>query len=457
MDGDQRRSAELSAFLEKALEVQLEDSGKQLSAAELKKIALRSGLSEADWEKLDERLNGNAIRGRNFLKSKNFEEAVLDLEEAVILAPYSADILCDCGLAHLGLWQKSGKKGDRVRANELFRKCLELEPSNSKAAEGITELSRTSKPKRKKKMALLVAALLFVSIGIGADQLSSSSIFETRDLPVRPSELGPTIRPYDEGDIHVNSLGLKFAPVPIHGGPGDGTKVLFSIWETRTQDYSRFLLDNPEYGWTKPDFEQTVDHPVVFVSWDDAVAFCEWLTKVEREKGFIGENQRYRLPTDHEWSCAVGIGREEDAERLPVEKDNKGVMFAWGRNFPPPAGAGNFFGQECRETSMHDAPNRKMIRNYSDPFTRTAPVGNFAPNEFGLYDLSGNVWEWCADWYSEEKVYRVKRGSAWIEFAAASIELAERLRGFPSDGGRAEGFRCVLVEDEDEGEPAKVE
>lgn len=455
MDHDERRSAELSAFLKKALEIELEEGGRQLGEEELKDIALKSGLSDADWETLCERLNEHAIRGRNFLEQGNFEEAAIDLQEAVILAPYSADILCDCGIAHLGLWKKSGKESDRGRADELFRKCLKLEPSNAKAAEGITELLRVRKPKRKKKWALVAAALLLVSIGVGASQLSSSPILEKlkpRVLPVLSSELEPTLTPYSEGKFHVNSIGLKFAPVPIQGGPGEGTKILFSIWETRNEDYTRFLLDNPKYGWIKPDFAQAADHPVVLVSWDDAVAFCDWLTKVEREKGFIGENQRYRLPTDHEWSCAMGIGGNEEADRLPADKDNNASLFPWGRHFPPPATAGNFFGEECLDAPLINSPNRKVVKDFRDPFTRTAPVGSFPPNQFGLYDLSGNVWEWCDDWYAEDKIYRVRRGGSWIEFAPGALRLSERLRGLQSSAVSADGFRCVLVTDELEGE-----
>lgn len=451
MDDDERRAAELSAFLKKALEIELEEGGRQLGEDELKEIALKSGLSEADWEKLSERLSAHAIRGRNFLEQGNFEDAVIDLEEAVILAPYSADILYECGLAHLGLWQKSGKESDRARADELLRKCLELEPSHAGAAEGITELNRVKPPKRTKKWALVAVALLLVSIGVGANQLSSSPLFEKsgeRDLPVSAAELAPTISPHSEGKYHVNSIGLKFAPVPILGGAGDGTEILFSIWETRNEDYARFLIDNPKYGWIKPDFGQTGDHPVVYVSWDDAVAFCNWLTKVEREKGFIGENQRYRLPTDHEWSCAMGIGGDEDAGRLPIEKDTNGPLFPWGRQFPPPVGVGNFFGEECRDAPLQNVPNRKVVKNYYDGYTRTAPVGSFPPNQFGLYDLSGNVWEWCADWYSEEKLNRVRRGSSWIDFAPGSVKVSERLRGLPGAGTRADGFRCVLVTDD---------
>jgi formylglycine-generating enzyme required for sulfatase activity len=74
--------------------------------------------------------------------------------------------------------------------------------------------------------------------------------------------------------------------------------------------------------WRKASF-QTSDHPAVNVRWENTVAFCEWLTQKERIRGRIGKDQRYRLPSDHEWSRAVGIGGKEDAGLPPKAKDQK--------------------------------------------------------------------------------------------------------------------------------------
>ena len=93
----------------------------------------------------------------------------------------------------------------------------------------------------------------------------------------------------------------------------------------------------------KPPFAQTMDDPVVNVSWEDAKAFCGWLSGKE------GYGKRYRLPTDHEWSCAVGIGDRENADATPKSKDNRMAdVFPWGEQWPPPDDAGNYFGEECK-------------------------------------------------------------------------------------------------------------
>jgi len=78
-----------------------------------------------------------------------------------------------------------------------------------------------------------------------------------------------------------NSLGMRFVPVPITGGPSEGKTIRFSICETRVKDYARFAKAE-EREWPKPDFAQTDEHPAVNVSWEDATAFCAWLTKEEQ-------------------------------------------------------------------------------------------------------------------------------------------------------------------------------
>ena len=217
-----------------------------------------------------------------------------------------------------------------------------------------------------------------------------------------PASLASSMAAATKENPFVNSLGMKFVPVP-------GTNVLFSLWETRVKDYQAFC-DATGRSWEKPDFPQTGDHPAVNVSWDDATAFCEWLSQREGNK--------YRLPTDREWSCAVGIGDREDAGGTPKSKAMKvDNVFPWGEHWPPPNDAGNYFGQECKTSAAlaalkavgYDTSMWVVIEGFNDGNVFTAVVGSFRPNELGIYDLGGNVWEWCQD--------EVRTGSGLAGFA----------------------------------------
>ena len=246
-------------------------------------------------------------------------------------------------------------------------------------------------------------------------------------LPNRtpPSVLGPLT----EAGIVVleNSLGMRFVRVSTGRS---GENVLFSQWETRVGDWRRYWATDEGKArgkdWQSPGFEQGEDHPVVGVSWDDAVAFCEWLTKEERKIGKIRPTAKYRLPTDAEWSWVVGLG--EEVGKTPQEKDGKiKNVYPWGTEWPPPKGAGKI-GRE--------------------PGSGTAPVGSYTANAYGLFDMAGNVWEWCQDWYNAAETARVLRGGSWYYDAPAYLLSSFRFSLTPDLRFNYYGFRVVLSDDE---------
>lgn len=238
------------------------------------------------------------------------------------------------------------------------------------------------------------------------------------------------------GKPWTNSLGMIFLPVP-------GIDALFCAWETRRQDYRVFVEVNQntnDIKWKNPQLPPGESHPVVYVNWTDATSFCKWLTEKERKQGLLEETQGYRLPTDLEWSGAVGLGKEEG--KTPKARTGKvKKKYPWGPNWPPPTVAGNYPGKEVEAASTFGA---QTIKDHRDDFPKTAPVGSFQPNEHGLFDLGGNVWEWCQDAYDPTEPSRVLRGGAWD--TADSTELLSSYRNDLGPLYRRPnvGFRCVL-------------
>jgi len=234
----------------------------------------------------------------------------------------------------------------------------------------------------------------------------------------------------------INSLGMRFAPVG---------KVFFCVWLTRVQDFAAFAKDTSYQGtaWQDPGFKQGPDHPVVNVTWNDANQFCLWLTQKEHRQGILNANQTYRLPTDLEWSNAVGLPHESG--RTPEDRDmDVPDVYPWGTQWPPPPGAGNYTGEET--------DSDVAIKGYNDGFAWTSPVGSFNANKFGLYDMGGNVWEWCEDWLNGAKKSKVLRGGSWYNGALRLSLLSSCRIHAPADQGTDNyGFRVVISEEMSKG------
>lgn len=199
------------------------------------------------------------------------------------------------------------------------------------------------------------------------------------------------------------------------------------------------------YGYTGETFEQrlqfmpwswgfagqTQEHPVVNVTWNDAVAFCEWLS---RKEGKI-----YRLPTEAEWEYACRAKTTtwwyngNDPERLPQVA-----------NVADASAKAKF-------------PTWKWTIRASDGYGFSAPVGSFQANAFGLFDMHGNVWEFCADWYDQDYyagsptddpqgpasgTSRVLRGGAW-NFRPICCRSANRDWRAPAYRDYSTGFRVA--------------
>ncbi len=166
--------------------------------------------------------------------------------------------------------------------------------------------------------------------------------------------------------------------------------------------------------WAHPEGPQSSvhergSHPVVHVSWNDAVAFAGWAGK--------------RLPTEAEWELAARGGLE-------------GAVFPWGDELEPG-------GEHRMNVFQGSFPDHD---SGADGFVGTSPVGAYPPNGFGLFDVTGNVWEWTADPFGDAVGSRSQRGGSYLchESYCRRYRVAARMGSTPDSSTGNVGFRCAV-------------
>ena len=223
-------------------------------------------------------------------------------------------------------------------------------------------------------------------------------------------------------------------PSSGYGGPGKG------------------FVESPDFRPWAPGWDIGMDHPAVLVSWNDAVAFCEWLSKKE--------HKTYRLPTEAEWEYACRAGTQSryhfgnDPEELVhygngADQDHTKLFTNPDKLYTPTLD---------EQGNVIRGPERKFpFLRQRDGYASTSPVGRFRPNAFGLYDMHGNVTQWCSDWFDsryydnspvddpkgpDSGVLRVRRCASFSN-PPDTQRCAFRGRCPPSQRASNSGFRIV--------------
>ena len=239
------------------------------------------------------------------------------------------------------------------------------------------------------------------------------------------------------GKVWENTLKMKLVPL--------GHSMLGAT-EVRRRDFREFVIDQklPMVPERQLDLATDLDKPVTFVNRADAEAFCAWLTQKEQASEIIEGDHRYRLPFDDEWSMAANLPREKGDS--PSERNLRvGGIYPWGFSWPPVPKPGNLFDQSAAKTAGSGA---KGIEGYNDGQAGVADVGSFKADWRGVFDLSGNVWEWVQDDFgggdAKTKTFGTCRGGSWMTSDQLEL-LASFRRGVAADQRASDiGFRVLL-------------
>lgn len=186
--------------------------------------------------------------------------------------------------------------------------------------------------------------------------------------------------------------------------------------------------------WRSPSISQAGDHPVVQVSWNDATAFCDWLS--------LRTGKAIGLPTEAQWEYACRAGTK--------------TAYLWGDKPDEGKGWANGPDQSLNKRYPHLSGVAISFFNWDDGYVTTSPVGSFRANGFGLYDMIGNVRQWCADRFGEYQEGEVAdptgaaigvthplRGGSWACFHFECGSANRRL-GYPTQRSDDIGFRVAV-------------
>ncbi|MCE9615692.1 MAG: SUMF1/EgtB/PvdO family nonheme iron enzyme [Lentisphaerae bacterium] len=259
---------------------------------------------------------------------------------------------------------------------------------------------------------------------VADEELVPESQVDVAALPTEPS-------PLEKTDIFIAPMGTNESRALIVN-IGLGQTMVFEWIRPLKLWAGKYEVSNGQFRRFRPSHDSRFrenytlngsEQPVVFVSWQDAQDFCEWLNRTYQDR--LPKGFRFRLPYSVEWTVLARCGENR--------------KYPWGNRWPP--AYGNFADLTARE---HLA-EWNGITHYDDGSVVTCPVSQSGMNEWGLYGIAGNVWEWCDDWYDRGHRYRVRRGGSWDFDGEPNLRISAIGFDRPAVKDDTIGFRVVAT------------
>ena len=337
-----------------------------------------------------------------------------------------------------GIGSESGERSSTCGCSSLNRDGEALDERCSSTEDDLEKLLSAEKFQRP---TVLTSSLTngYIEVPGGVFSMGSgdvpSSVLQDGESPVRRIRVaGFYMQIYEVSNAEFASFVSETGHVTEAESFGDSFVLENLLSEEVQAEITQAVQDAPWWlpvggaSWFQPEgidsnINSRGDHPVVHVSWNDAVAFCKW-----KDDG--------RLPTEAEWEYAARGGLE-------------GRLFPWGNN-PTPKG------EHWMNIWQGEFPKQNTME---DGFLSTAPVDSYHPNKYGLYNMAGNVWEWVSDWWTtrhsgdfadnpqgpQSGKDKVKKGGSYMchKDYCYRYRCSARSMNTPDSSSSNLGFRCV--------------
>ncbi len=346
--------------------------------------------------------------GRQSLRNNDWINAEKAFKTALSVPGYGTDKEARDGLKSSQGSAESAKK--RQEAQEAWTLTKTRVKSLMQSLLNEANNSAIDEPKR---ISAADSAIELIDNALKSPYISDLEKAEFAKLKAQITDIISELKPnaLSGKDFTVRDLGMEFAWIEKMG-------CWVGKYEVTNAEYRKFDPSHDSKSYKDGDLNDD-KHPVVFISFDDATKFAEWLTDREINAKRLPSGYIYRLPTKDEWTAFAQCG--------------EGREYPWGSTMPPK------FGNYSDKSS---AWNQK-ITSYDDGFSLTCPVDKSGKNEWGIYGVGGNVWE-CTRKSSTNPAFDAWRGGSWTISQPGIMRSDFRRTSNTPDKDENYGFRIVL-------------